>query len=113
MYLDNDKLFNPEAENLYRPLSHRRCPVKHQTYNVAARCQWPRHCWVSGEGEWAVLAWCRVLSVSLWPSLEDTQSALAEISLPKSVCGGRCHNKHEIVHLLVPSIAAKRLVAAA
>ena len=92
-----------------RVLSHRDgwadCPARrHKDLRTLALCifDWGRMPedkaeWVVGEGEWATLAWCRVLTVTLWPTFEKAASALATI---EGGCGGYCHQDHEIVRLV-------------
>jgi hypothetical protein len=43
---------------------------RHRTYNAVAGCRWPRAEWVEGQGPFALLAYCDVLTVMLHPSRE-------------------------------------------
>jgi hypothetical protein len=67
------------------------------TYRQMAKKRWPKACWIDGDGGWALLAHCRVLSVSLWPTREEAEKSKAGID--RTGCGGCCANRHEIVHL--------------
>ena len=60
----------------------------HRSYYTLARCGWPTAAWVTGDGEWAVLAPCRALTVSLWQSQDKALNALEFIDA--SGCGGQC-----------------------
>ena len=73
------------------------CERKHRTYRTLAKCIWPRAVWVVGEGPFALLAWCRDLTVTLhW----DYDGAVeAKRLIDSDACGGRCTNRHEIVKL--------------
>jgi hypothetical protein len=58
---------------------------------------WPKAAWVGGNGPWATLAWCRVLTVELHETEEDARRALKMID--DTACGGLCRRKHELVRL--------------
>lgn len=73
------------------------CERQHRTFNVLARCMVPRAAWVDGEGEFALIAWCRVPTVSLWTDLADAESSKQMID--RMACGGFCRGRHEIVRL--------------
>jgi hypothetical protein len=73
------------------------CDRRHKTYRTAAGCIWPRAEWIDGRGPFAVLAYCRVLTVTLHQTAESAQRALALIN--SDACGGLCHNAHGIVQL--------------
>jgi hypothetical protein len=79
------------------------CSSRHRTWNKVAECIWPRSVWVTGEGRYAVLAWCRSLTVTLWESPAEAENAKQFID--KLACGGMCSRDHEIVEL-DPSIRA-------
>jgi hypothetical protein len=74
-----------------------RCQSTHRTLNKYARCVWPNAIWVHGEGRYALLAHCAVLTVSLHARLEDAEKWKTIIDT--SLCGGRCYRDHEIVQL--------------
>jgi hypothetical protein len=69
----------------------------HRRYRTLARCLWPRACWINGEGPWATLAHCRVLTIQLHRTRE--RAVEAERLIDASACGGLCHGAHEIVRL--------------
>lgn len=73
------------------------CERKHQTYSTLARCIWRRTAWIAGEGPFALLAWCQVLTVSLHESEDAALESKRAIDL--SACGGRCTGRHEIIRL--------------
>src|SRR5260370_809273 len=74
------------------------CGKSHRNYRGVAKCRWgKRPEWVEGEGPFALLAHCRVLTVTLWPTLEEAKNPKAEIDA--SGCGGSCYKRHEIVNL--------------
>ncbi|KHL18533.1 hypothetical protein CLV56_4012 [Mumia flava] len=74
-----------------------RCSRKHRTTKTFMQCAYPRAEWVVGEGKYAVLAWCSVLTVTLWSNREAAFAALAEID--NLACGGRCTRRHDIVRI--------------
>jgi hypothetical protein len=83
------------------------CGVAHRSYMTLARCEWPRHEWITGDGAFALLAWCRVLTITLW----DTYWSAFRASVPidprtGTGCGGKCHGAHQIVHIRTVVVAA-------
>jgi len=57
----------------------------------------PRAAWIVGAGELAVIAWCRVPTISLHADLDSATAALAFIDA--HACGSRCTRRHEIVRI--------------
>lgn len=67
-------------------------------YRSIAQRRWGcRAEWIEGSGRFAVLAHCRVLTVSLWPTLEQAKNVKKR--LDDYACGGKCNRDHEIVDL--------------
>jgi hypothetical protein len=66
-------------------------------WHLVAKKRWPKAEWIEGIGQYALLAWCRVLSITLWDTLEIAERAKKGID--ETGCGGECCNKHEIVDL--------------
>jgi hypothetical protein len=76
-----------------------RCNAEHQTRNMFMRCAIPRAVYVSGEGEFALIAWCDGRpSVTLWSDLAARPRRKRAID--GGACGGRCCGHHEIVRVL-------------
>lgn len=70
-------------------VEHRRCRKhKHRTANAHARCLYRYAEWVAGEGRWATLAGCGVLTIVLHRTKEEALAALAAIDTYG--CGHRC-----------------------
>jgi hypothetical protein len=81
-----------------RPLPSESCAVhRHRSYRTLAKCIWPQAYWVAGEGPWASLAHCNVLTIELHRTRATAEAAKRAID--GTGCGGRCHRHHEIVHL--------------
>lgn len=78
------------------------CQSKHRTHRTTAKCLWPKACWISGNGPYASLAWCRVLTVQLYKNLESAVAAQQMIAA--TGCGGACYNRHEIIVLNFPHL---------
>lgn len=74
-----------------------RTHTKHRATRARALCEWPRAHWIAGEGEWALLAHCRVLTVSLHESREGAESDRAYID--QHGCGAVCYRSHDVVRL--------------
>ncbi|GAB2474443.1 hypothetical protein [Xylanimonas ulmi] len=72
-----------------------RCARKHRTERAFMRCALPRAVWVVGEGAYAVIAWCRVTTVSLHEELDSAEASKRLID--NHGCGGACRGAHEIV----------------
>lgn len=73
------------------------CTSQHRTWRTHAKCVWPKAYWVHGEGPFASVAWCRVLTIQLYESAGEAQQAKEIID--KTGCGGVCHRQHELVEL--------------
>lgn len=68
-------------------------------YKTLAKRRWGKKAvWVTGNGPYALLAPCGVLTVTLWSTLEGAEEAKQQIDL--TGCGGRCLRfGHRIVNL--------------
>ena len=53
--------------------------------------------WINGNGQYALLAWCNVLTVTLWPTMAEAENRKAFID--RTACGSHCTCNHEIVDL--------------
>ena len=73
------------------------CSRNHRKYRTLAKCMFPRACWVQGEGDYALLAWCPPLSVSLWWNKREAEEQKEFID--RLGCGHTCTKRHEIVLL--------------
>jgi hypothetical protein len=69
------------------------------SWQAKARKRWGRKAdWIQGDGPFAVLAPCRVLTVTLW----DTRAGAEEAkkSIDKAGCGGKCNpRQHKIIDM--------------
>lgn len=55
--------------------------------------------WIQGDGQFALLAWCRQLTVTLWATTakaEENKKFIDELA-----CGGGCTGNHEIIDLSI------------
>jgi len=72
--------------------------TKRKTWKSTANKLWRKKAaWIAGNGPIALLAHCNVLTVTLWPTLEEALGAKSTID--QFNCGGRCNRNHEIVDL--------------
>ena len=71
------------------------CAARHRKFRTLARCMIPKAAWVIGEGPVALIAWCKVPTVSLHPDVETAEESRDFIDA--TGCGGRCERRHEIV----------------
>lgn len=71
------------------------CTSKHRTLQTLTRCMFRRAEWIQGDGPYACLAWCSVLTITLHPTFDDAYHAKDHID--DHACGHACTNHHEIV----------------
>jgi len=53
--------------------------------------------WIQGDGQYALVAHCRALTVTLWPTMAEAHKQKEFID--KMACGGYCTTNHEIIDL--------------
>lgn len=89
-----------------RPTTYSRhnCSSQHRTWKALKSCLWPRAAWVAGLGSWAVVAYCRVTTVTLWETEDEAREAMGIIDA--TACGGRCNGRHQLIHLS-PELTAR------
>ena len=73
------------------------CDRKHRTFQTLAKCVWPKAYWTTGEGPFALLAWCGDLTVTLWSTAEEVEQQ--KVVIDKTACGHACTRRHEIIKL--------------
>jgi len=72
--------------------------MENKTWYTKAKRKWGRQAeWIEGEGRYAVLAWCRVLTVILCQTRDESEQKKKFID--EIGCGGFCAKKHEIIDL--------------
>lgn len=74
-----------------------RCAKQHRSQATLAACVWPRAEWIAGNGRFALLAHCDVLTVTL----HHTRAGALEskVFIDRLACGHACHRAHEIFEL--------------
>lgn len=81
-----------------------RCEAQHRTTRTWMRCALGRRVeWISGRGRFAVVAYCRVTTVTLWETPDAARHACRVIDA--TGCGGRCRNRHQLVHVDLEAVA--------
>ena len=73
------------------------CTRQHRTDKTLARCIWPKAEWIAGDGPYASVAYCRVLTVELHATADAAREALRIID--GHACGGRCYGRHELIRI--------------
>jgi len=69
-------------------------------WHTEARKRWGKEAaWIDGNGQFAILAWCRVLTVSLWPTKVEAEKEKKVVD--ETACGGGCTGNHEIIDLSI------------
>lgn len=76
---------------------HCYCESKHRTYETKAKCLWKRQYWIDGDGPYALLAHCRVLTITLHKTQESAEADKELID--RTACGGMCNKRHEIIKI--------------
>jgi hypothetical protein len=74
------------------------CPIcggRHATRNGLGRCLRYTSAWIRGHGDWALLAHCHVLTISLYGTQADAERARAGID--RTGCGHACARRHQII----------------
>jgi hypothetical protein len=67
-------------------------------YKEKAKRKWGKAAaWISGNGRYALLAHCRMLTVTLWSTMDAAEAAKKQIDA--TACGGACVRDHEILDL--------------
>lgn len=77
-----------------------KCNSKHRTVRTFLKCAIPHHAWISGKGDIAVIAWCRIPTVTLWTNEADALKSKTMID--DTACGGRCIRHHDLVKVMLP-----------
>lgn len=72
-----------------------RCYSVHRTARTFVKCSIRRLEWVHGTGQIALIAWCRVPTVTLYRDADDALNAKQMID--GGGCGGQCNGRHDIV----------------
>ena len=80
------------------------CGSAHRYYRTAAACIWRKALWISGDGPYALLAWCGDLTISLHPTRARAEATM--IGLADKACGSRCYNEHELI-ILTPAVLTR------
>jgi hypothetical protein len=69
-----------------------------EEYRKIADRKWGKDAeWITGRGRFAVLAFCRCITITLWTELEKAK--LAKKQIDETACGGMCHGAHMILDL--------------
>ena len=76
------------------------CTSRHRSYKTMATCIWKRAAWIVGNGPYATLAHCGVLTVTLHPTGEAAE--VSKRTIDDTACGHQCSGRHEIVELALP-----------
>ncbi|MDR6439087.1 hypothetical protein J2790_004262 [Paenarthrobacter nicotinovorans] len=74
-----------------------KCTRQHRTSKTFLACAIPRHHWIRGKGNIALIAWCDAPSISLWTKAEDADASKDFIDAVG--CGGRCTGRHDIIQV--------------
>ncbi|WP_347757318.1 hypothetical protein [Agrococcus sp. ProA11] len=71
---------------------------EHATNRGFIRCKYPPAKWITGTGDWALVAWCgRAATFTLWAT--ETEARDRDSLLFASGCGTYCRGKHELIYI--------------
>jgi hypothetical protein len=70
------------------------CTHTHRTHHATAKCIWRNAEWIKGEGPYAVLAYCSVLTITLHATEQSANDAINEIG--ETGCGEKCEGEHSL-----------------
>lgn len=74
------------------------CERQHKSARTFLRCAFPRAAWCTGKGDYALIAWCNVPTITLWRTPEEAEDQKAAIDA--AACGGRCRRQHEVIRIV-------------
>jgi hypothetical protein len=78
--------------------------MSNKAWLAEARRRWGKEAaWIEGNGQFALLAWCRVLTVTLWST--RTQAEEQKKVIDEMGCGGLCSRAHEIIDLSIARLS--------
>ncbi len=66
-------------------------------YRAIARKRWPKIVWSEGAGKYALVVYCRNMSVSLYNA--EIKAIRAKRRINDIGCGEMCNNNHSIINL--------------
>lgn len=71
-----------------------------KSWRAEARRRWGKEAKrITGNGQFALLAWCRVLEVTLFSTRTEAEKFKDDID--RTACGGGCTGDHEIIDLSI------------
>ena len=77
--------------------------MANESWYAEARRRWGKKAVrIKGDGQYALLTWCRVLEVTLLPTKAEAEELKENVD--RTGCGGGCFgaNAHEIIDLSIP-----------
>ena len=66
-------------------------------YRKIAKKRWPKVVWIEGQGKYALVGYCRHVSITLHTTEKEAKSARRRIN--DIGCGEMCNNNHSIIKL--------------
>ena len=89
-----DKPTEPRTFTTWR---RHRCTRTHRDTHTWLRCALGGVEWITGRGSFAVVAYCRSTTVTVWPTADAARAALDVID--ETGCCGRCTRRHRLIPL--------------
>jgi hypothetical protein len=66
-------------------------------YRSIAKKRWPKIVWIEGTGKYALVVYCKNMSVSLYRT--ESEAIRAKRRINDIGCGEMCNNNHSIINL--------------
>lgn len=76
------------------------CARTHHGYQSLAECTWPDAAYVVGDGPYALVAHCQMLTVALYETLAEARRRIRRLDADR--CAKTCVGDHELVALPAP-----------
>jgi len=73
------------------------CGRTHHCWQAVAECTWPDAAFVTGDGPFALVARCDMVSIALYETAHEVQRRWKRMDTIG--CGRRCEHRHEVVVL--------------
>lgn len=80
-----------------RTYRNHNCPQTHADLRSFTRCAVPGVEWVTGTGEFAVIAWCKPTTVTLFATEADALAG--SYAVGRRGCGPNCRGRHDLYRM--------------
>ena len=82
------------------------CGRTHHGYQSLAECRWPEAAFVTGDGPWALVARCDMVSVALYATRDEARRRRKRLDTVG--CGRGCEGQHDVVEVAQAEASSAR-----